>query len=67
MLRTLLTPLSAHFALSPRAEASTDTTHESDALTPEDFTRDVLVELMKKSVERLKVADGLSMKTEVRM
>ncbi|KAI0916194.1 hypothetical protein AcV5_003199 [Taiwanofungus camphoratus] len=65
MLRTLLTPLSAHFALSPRAEASTDTTHESDALTPEDFTRDVLVELMKKSVERLKVADGLSMKTEV--
>lgn len=34
--------------------------------SPEDFARDVLVEVMRKSVERLKLAEGLRARTEVR-
>ena len=40
---------------------------EDDALSPEDFARDVLIEVMRKSVERLKFAEGLNARTEVRL
>lgn len=68
MLKSFLTPLRARFDISPRpdiafqpAEAALD-----DELTPEDFARDVLVELMRNSVESLKVADDVKSRTEVR-
>ena len=38
---------------------------EDDHPAPEDFARDVLVEVMRKSVERLKMAEGLRARTEV--
>ncbi|KAH9896772.1 beach-domain-containing protein [Cubamyces lactineus] len=67
MLRTLLTPLSARFSLpsplSPRP--STEALEEPDELDPEDFARDVLVELMRNATERLKTADSLPERIEV--
>lgn len=76
MFRSLLSPLSA--LVSPtssasRPPASSTSTHgfgfgrqDEEDTAPEDFARDVLVEVMRKSVERLKVAEGLSARTEVR-
>ncbi|RPD65419.1 beach-domain-containing protein [Lentinus tigrinus ALCF2SS1-7] len=68
MLRTLLTPLSARFSLpsplSPRQQAA-EVLSDPDDLDPEDFARDVLVELMRNATERLKTADTLSERIEV--
>ncbi|KAH9846387.1 beach-domain-containing protein [Lenzites betulinus] len=68
MLRTLFTPLSARFSLpsplSPRN--SQDSVPEvPDELDPEDFARDVLVELMRTATERLKAAESLTERIEV--
>ncbi|OJT13456.1 Beige protein -like protein [Trametes pubescens] len=67
MFRTLFTPLSARFSLpsplSPRH--SQEAPEESDELDPEDFARDVLVELMRNATERLKTADSLAERIEV--
>ncbi|KAI0646236.1 beach-domain-containing protein [Trametes meyenii] len=67
MFRTLFTPLSARFSLpsplSPRA--SSEAPEEPDELDPEDFARDVLVELMRNATERLKTADSLVERIEV--
>ncbi|OSD07923.1 beach-domain-containing protein [Trametes coccinea BRFM310] len=67
MLRTLLTPLSARFSLptplSPRSGFQAP--EEPDELDPEDFARDVLVELMRNATERLKTADSLAERIEV--
>ncbi|TBU31477.1 beach-domain-containing protein [Dichomitus squalens] len=69
MLRTLLTPLSARFSLpsplSPRASSGSEVFSDPDELAPEDFARDVLVELMRNATERLKTADTLSERIEV--
>jgi len=67
MLRSLLTPLRARFDVSP---SKPDATFEpaasaDDELTPEDFARDVLVELMRNLVECLKGADNVKSRTEV--
>ena len=66
MFRTLLTPLSARFSLpsplSPRP--SVEALEEPDELDPEDFARDVLIELMRNATERLKTADSLSERIE---
>lgn len=64
MLRSLLSPLSSRFPLSPRPDVA-PMPEESDP-APEDFARDVLVEVMRGAVERLKVAEGLSDRTQVR-
>ncbi|EPQ51421.1 beach-domain-containing protein [Gloeophyllum trabeum ATCC 11539] len=68
MLRTLLTPLVARFDLSPRLEPTTPKTPapfgQEDNLAPEDFARDVLVELMRNGVERLKVAEDTQSRIE---
>jgi hypothetical protein len=66
MLQSFLTPLRARFDISPRPE----TTFESvipvdDEVAPEDFARDVLIELMRNSVEELKGADNMKSRTEV--
>ncbi|KAI0826715.1 beach-domain-containing protein [Trametes gibbosa] len=68
MLRTLFTPLSARFSLpsplSPR-NSQDSAPEESDELDPEDFARDVLVELMRNATERLKAANSLTERIEV--
>jgi hypothetical protein len=71
MLRTLLTPLRAHFDNispnpSPKPDASTFP-HGSPEVDPEDFARDVLIELMRSAVERLKTAEDTRTKLEVRV
>ena len=71
MLQTLLSPLRSRFELSPRTPSSSEQpnpspTHpEDDDLNPEEFARDVLIELMRNSVEKLKQADDQRNKSEV--
>lgn len=71
MFRTLLTPLSARFSLpsplSARPSSGSEVLSDPDDLDPEDFARDVLVELMRNATERLKTADTLSERIEVRL
>ncbi|KAG6836952.1 hypothetical protein H0H93_000593 [Arthromyces matolae] len=65
MFQALLTPLRARFDLtSPRTSAPPVLTPqiEEDELDPEDFARDVLIELMRNSVENLKVAEDTKTK-----
>ncbi|KAK0199746.1 beach-domain-containing protein [Desarmillaria ectypa] len=59
MLRTILTPLKAHFDLSPP-----NSDHDGE-VSAEDFARDVLIELMRNAVENLKTSDTTREKTEV--
>jgi len=72
MLQTLLSPLRSRFDLSPRSPTSSPSelpnpspTNPEDDLNPEEFARDVLIELMRNSVEKLKQADDLQNKSEV--
>jgi hypothetical protein len=68
MLRSLLTPLRARFDVSPRPDTAFEPStilDDDDEFTPEDFARDVLVELMRNSVETLKAADNVRSRTEV--
>ena len=66
MLRTLLTPISSRFPLSPRPDITPEPpVPEDDELNPEDFARDVLVEVMRNAIERLKLAEGLNERTQV--
>jgi hypothetical protein len=71
MLQTLLSPLRSRFESSPRTPISSEqpnpspTQPEDDDLNPEEFARDVLIELMRNSVEKLKQADNLRNKSEV--
>ncbi|KAJ3833898.1 hypothetical protein F5878DRAFT_545746 [Lentinula raphanica] len=77
MFKTLLTPLRAKFnelsPLSPSANASHsgllaaggDDDENDSELAPEDFARDVLIELMRNSVENLKSAEEVGGRIEV--
>ncbi|TFK65264.1 beach-domain-containing protein [Pluteus cervinus] len=68
MLRTLLTPLRARFELTPKVEEAfppSPVQEEEDELAPEDFARDVLIELMRNSIENLREADGTRAKVQV--
>ncbi|KAJ7454045.1 beach-domain-containing protein [Mycena galericulata] len=69
MLRTLLTPLRLRFDSSPRSaltnNATTPSIPDEDELDPEDFARDVLIELMRISVDKLKQADSTPERIEV--
>lgn len=63
MFRTLLTPLSSRFSATfPNTPHTVD---EEDALSPEDFARDVLIELMRNSVTKLKDAQDVGSRLEV--
>ncbi|KII85493.1 hypothetical protein PLICRDRAFT_44793 [Plicaturopsis crispa FD-325 SS-3] len=66
MLGRLLTPLRAHFDLSPRQEAAQlpDDANDDD-LAPENFARDVLIEIMRNSIDQLKDAEDRRAKKEV--
>ncbi|KAG6865427.1 hypothetical protein C0991_002665 [Blastosporella zonata] len=67
MFRTLLTPLVARFDLSPKTTTPQVLApqEEEDELTPEDFARDVIIELMRNSVENLKLAEDTKTKIQV--
>jgi hypothetical protein len=66
MLRSLLTPFRARFdQQQPSSPAGNATGDEEDLLAPEDFARDVLIELMRNSVDSLKAADNIHAQTEV--
>jgi hypothetical protein len=70
MFTNLLSPLKARFdQLSPRtpSQAFLDVaaSPQDDVQSPEDFARDVLVQLMRNSVENLKMADTQGVKGEV--
>lgn len=69
MFRALLTPLSGKFPLSPfsaRPDPSSTvaTSNSPDELAPEDFARDVMIEVMRTSLERLKETYGLEQQLE---
>jgi hypothetical protein len=69
MLRTLLTPLRAHFDTSPRTPETSPAPPavQDDELAPEEFAREVMIELMRSSVENLKLAQDTETKTQVRL
>lgn len=63
MLSRLITPLRARFDLSPLP--TTNTEEAEDDNSPENFARDVLVELMRNAVEALKATEDVRGKVEV--
>ncbi|KAF8208087.1 hypothetical protein K438DRAFT_1667321 [Mycena galopus ATCC 62051] len=69
MFRQLLTPLRLRFDSSPRSAATQNVTTPSipddEEIDPEDFARDVLIELMRVSVDKLKLAETTSARIEV--
>lgn len=67
MLRSLLTPLKARFDVSPLSSPSLQTTQTpvNDDFAPEDFARDVLIELMRNSMEKLKSSEDFRSRNEV--
>ncbi|KAG6831011.1 hypothetical protein H0H92_013198 [Tricholoma furcatifolium] len=65
MLRTLLTPLRARFDLSPKTPTPVLAPQEEDEVAPEDFARDVIIELMRNSVENLKLAEDTRTRIQV--
>ncbi|KAI0067044.1 beach-domain-containing protein [Artomyces pyxidatus] len=64
MLSALFTPLRARFDTSPRLETVLPPQDDQD-VAPEDFARDVLVELMRNAVEKLKSTEDVRSKIEV--
>ena len=64
MFSALLTPLRARFETQPQVEASTPPDNVGD-VAPEDFARDVLIELMRNAVEKLKTTGDVRSEVEV--
>ena len=70
MLQTLFSPLHSRIDLSPKtlttaAAAIQSPEEQEQTQSPEDFAWDVLVELMRSTVENLKKADSERAKCEV--
>ncbi len=66
MFSALLTPLRARFENAPQIEAITTPTADNvDDIAPEDFARDVLIELMRNAVEKLKTTGDVCSQIEV--
>ena len=66
MFSALLTPLRARFETQPRVGASTPPADDNvDDVAPEDFARDVLIELMRNAVEKLKTTGDVRSEVEV--
>jgi hypothetical protein len=66
MFSALLTPLRARFETQPRVEATTTPAADDvDDIAPEDFARDVLIELMRNAVEKLKITGDVRSGVEV--
>ncbi|KAF8882140.1 hypothetical protein BD779DRAFT_1544178 [Infundibulicybe gibba] len=64
MLRILLTPLRARFEPSSATNVPLSAQDDNE-MTPEDFARDVMIELMRNAVESLKLAENRRTKCEV--
>jgi hypothetical protein len=68
MFSALLTPLRARFETSPRVGTVVPPSDDNeDDIAPEDFARDVLIELMRNAVEKLKAIGDVCSKVEVRV
>ena len=68
MFSALLTPLRARFETSPLVEQVTlRVDGNEDDIAPEDFARDVLIELMRNAVEKLKTTGDTHTQVEVRI
>lgn len=67
MFGRLLTPLKARFEVSPLPEATFKRIEDDEDTTAENFARDVLIEVMRKSIDSLKEAEDLVAKIEVRV
>ncbi|KAJ7241683.1 beach-domain-containing protein [Mycena haematopus] len=69
MFRTLLTPLRLRFDSSPRSAVTHNVTTPSipddEEIDPEEFARDVLIELMRVSVDKLKLSETTHARMEV--
>lgn len=65
MFERLITPLRARFEPSPLPEASFEVIEDHETASAENFARDVLIEIMRNSVESLKEAEDLKAKIEV--
>jgi hypothetical protein len=66
MFSAILTPLRARFETQPRVETDATLAADNvDDIAPEDFARDVLIELMRNAVERLKTTGDVLTKVEV--
>ena len=66
MFRTLLAPLVARLDLPPRQENVSVAANDDDELAPEDFAREVMMKLMRNTMDKSKEADTLRGRTEVR-
>jgi hypothetical protein len=64
MFSAILTPLRARFETQPRVETNAATDNVDD-IAPEDFARDVLIELMRNAVEKLKTTGDVLTQVEV--
>ncbi|KAH9042628.1 beach-domain-containing protein [Lactarius pseudohatsudake] len=63
MFSALLTPLRARFETSPLVETATPRVDGNEGdIAPEDFARDVLIELMRNAVEKLKETSDIHTK-----
>jgi hypothetical protein len=66
MFSALLTPLRARFEITPQVEAvTTPVTDNVVDIAPEDFARDVLIEIMRNAVEKLKTTGDVCSQVEV--
>jgi hypothetical protein len=67
MFSALLTPLRARFEVAPQVEAVTTppTTDSVVDIAPEDFARDVLIEIMRNAVDKLKTTGDVCSQVEV--
>lgn len=64
MFKSLLTPLRTAFELSPQPSPDNQVL-EVPSTSPEDFARDVRVEIVRRTVEELKFEEKLSEKVLV--
>ena len=65
MFRTLLTPLSSRFSATFPTTPHTVNEEDDVSESPEDFARDVLIELMSNSIAKLKDAQDAGSRLEV--
>lgn len=66
MFSALLTPLRARFEVAPQVEAVTTSAADNVLeIAPEDFARDVLIEIMRNAADKLKTAGDVCSQVEV--
>ena len=67
MLNAILTPLRTSFSLSPRVDTHpVPPSPRPDEQNPEEFAREIMIELMRNAVEDLKLAEDRKTRLKVR-